>query len=448
MSPAPQISLPKAGSIVPSVIKYIFVLGLLTLVLVTPVAAETDPDFVPEPDPVLTAINIEGNERTGTEIVKRLTGLKIGQTLNEDQTDDAWDALEDCGYFRFVEVDYDDSIDGEVVLNIIVEEDMATFYGPSIRYSRRHKYKLGGWIEQRNLRGKGETLRAELVVYYMQSGLVSWNSPWLFGVQGLDGTFTATGEQADFVFRPTRYRKWDVDWQMKWNFAGPFFVLGGIDYGSFDQRDSYNWELPERETEPTGEKAFYEANTEYHWIYRGALGLDSRNNPYYPQRGVFAQAMVRGWSSDGFETYLESSVDARVFVPMPWKKHVLALRGWGRQVDGPINIDNGLYFGGPETVRGYPYAQREGEEGYLLSAEYRIPLFLMPISPKGEIIGAGLHLFTDAGDAWYHGAEAGRSMYSYGAGFHLNIDTLQLRFEAARTREGEWMFEFFDKFNF
>jgi len=48
-----------------------------------------------------------------------------------------------------------------------------------------------------------------------------------------------------------------------------------------------------------------------------------------------------------------------------------------------------------------------------------MPLFLMPISPR-----------------------------SYGAGFHLNIDTLQLRFEAARTREGDWMFEFMDKFNF
>ena len=130
------------------------------------------------------------------------------------------------------------------------------------------------------------------------------------------------------------------------------------------------------------------------------------------------------------------------------RKHVLALRAWGRQTDGPTNIDNALYFGGPETVRGYPYAQREGEEGYLLSAEYRMPLFLMPISPRGEIIGAGFHLFTDAGDAWYHGAEAGRSMFSYGAGFHLNIDKLQLRFEAARTREGAWMFEFMDTFNF
>jgi outer membrane protein assembly factor BamA len=428
----------------------IFFLALMSLLL-SPVGAlaEVDPDFVPEPDPVLTAINIDGNEKTDTLLILRTMGLKIGKTLNMDQTDDSWDALEDSGYFRFVEIDYDDGVDGEVVLNVVVEEEMTTYYGPVIRYSRRHKYELGGWIEERNLRGRGETVRAEISAYYYQRGLASWHRPWLFGVSGLEGKFSATGEQAEFVYRPTRYRKWDLDWEMKWNFSGPFFVLAGADYGSFNQRDPFNWTLPPRgEGSPEG-TVRYEANVENHWIFRGVVGVDSRNNPYYPGRGVFVQAMARSWSSDGYvESYLETSVDARVFVPIPIRKHILALRAWGRQTDGPTNLDNALYFGGPESVRGYPYAQREGEEGYLLSAEYRMPLFLMPISPRGEIIGAGFHLFTDAGDAWYHGAEAGRSMFSYGAGVHLNIDTLQLRFEAARTREGAWMFEFMDTFNF
>ena len=47
MSPALQISLPKAESIVPSVIKYILGLCLLTLIFAAPVSAEMDPDFVP-----------------------------------------------------------------------------------------------------------------------------------------------------------------------------------------------------------------------------------------------------------------------------------------------------------------------------------------------------------------------------------------------------------------
>ena len=51
------------------------------------------------------------------------------------------------------------------------------------------------------------------------------------------------------------------------------------------------------------------------------------------------------------------------------QKHLLALRAWGRQVDGPSQLDNHLWFGGPETVRGQTYASREGDEGYLLTAE-------------------------------------------------------------------------------
>jgi len=419
----------------------------LLLILAAPVWSAQD-DMETETDPVLTAINIEGNSRTSSTLIKRIMGLKLGQTLNLDQTDLAWDALEDCGYFRFVEIDFDDSTDGEVVLDVVVEEDMTTFFGPKVRYSRRNKYLLGAWIEQRNLRGRGETLRADISAYYIQNGLVSWKKPWLFGVDGLEGTLSAFGQQAGFVFRPFRYYKWDLDWQMKWNFAGPIYALAGADYGYFRQRDSYYWKLPDRGTPPPPTDVYYGSFSENHWVFRGGIGVDTRSNPYYPEHGVYVEGLVSGFSSNYYESYVATSLDTRFFIPMPLWSSVMALRAYGRTVDGPTNIDNALYYGGPMTVRGNPYASVEGEKGYLLTAEYRLPLFLMPISPNGEIIGAGLHFFVDAGDAWFYGAEAGRSMLGYGAGIDLSVDTLQLRFEAARSRDGAWMFEFADKFSF
>jgi len=250
------------------------------------------------------------------------------------------------------------------------------------------------------------------------------------------------------VYRPFRYRTWDTDLDLRWNFHGNFFVGGDVNYSFFQQRDDYDWALADRGPDgPTGQ-ASYAAGDDTRWAFGGTVGFDSRSNPYYPRRGLMAEATVRNWQSDGFADYTESLADLRVFVPMPWRKHILALRGWGRQVSGPTNLDNALFFGGPETVRGYRYASREGEEGYLLSAEYRMPLFLMQISPKGEMVGFGFHLFGDAGDAWYYGAEAGVAQMSYGAGAHVNLDTWQFRFEAARTKEGVWQFEFMDKFNF
>ena len=101
-----------------------------------------------------------------------------------------------------------------------------------------------------------------------------------------------------------------------------------------------------------------------------------------------------------------------------------------------IGVVNAYVIGWYGSVRD-PFGGREGDQGYLLSAEYRMPLFLMPISPKGELVGFGFHLFTDAGDAWYDGADASRSLRSWGAGLHINLDTWQLRFEAARTEVTE-----------
>jgi len=59
-----------------------------------------------------------------------------------------------------------------------------------------------------------------------------------------------------------------------------------------------------------------------------------------------------------------------------------------------------------------------------------------------------VHLFWDAGDAWFYGDEAGRPSMSWGAGAHMNLSSLNLRFEFARTREGEDVFQFEDHFNF
>jgi len=383
-------------------IKKILLLLLTTLVLAAPVRSQ-------EADaPVLTEIHVSGNEKTDLGLIHHIMGLEIGQTLDMDQLDVAWDALEDSGHFRFVEMDYNDD-DGEtVVVTVMVEEDMSTYYGPRVEYSRRHKYKLGAWIEERNLRGKGETLRAEFSAFYIQDATLSWHRPWLFGVDGLDLTVKGFGEQADFVFRPTRYRKFDFDLEPKWWFKRPFYLLADARHGQFNQRDAFNWELPDRGPDSPEGKVRYDSGIDRHWLFRGGVGFDSRNNPYYPQRGVFVEAAAGRWVSDDFPSYIETSLDARFFVPMPWRKHVLALRGWGRQTDGPAHLDNMLYFGGPESIRGYPYASREGDEGYLLSAEYRMPLFLMPISPNGELVGFGFHLFTDAGDAWFEGAERPR----------------------------------------
>ena len=409
---------------------------------------ETDGETDADAAPILTEIVITGNERTDRTLILREMGLRIGQPLSYDQVDAIWDRLEDIGYFSYVDIEYDDSEPGEVVLNVLVEEDMTLFYGPVVRHSRRHKYLLGGWIAENNFRGKGETLKLEVAALYIQRGEASWRRPWLFGVTGLQADAAVLYEQANFVFRPTRYRTWHADLDLRWNFWSSFFVAAGARYGGFKTRDGYWWDAPVREPDAPAGPLWHEPGNENRLRLRAAVGYDSRDNVWYPLRGVYGEAGLARWQSDDFADYHEFTIDGRAFVPLPWKKHVLALRCWGRRVDGPAQLDNVLFFGGVETIRGYPFGQREGDEGYLLTVEYRLPFFIMPISPQGEMVGFGLHLFCDAGDAWYEGAAPGRRWLGYGGGAHINIDTLQLRFEAARTEDGHWQFEFADRFNF
>ena len=129
------------------------------------------------------------------------------------------------------------------------------------------------------------------------------------------------------------------------------------------------------------------------------------------------------------------------------KDHVLALRAWGRLVSDTLPEEDLLYWGGSDNLRGYQYATVRGEEGFILTAEYRIPLFLMTVSGDGKVVGFGLHLFTDSGNCWEKEKQKS-PLYSYGAGVHLGIAEQQFRFEIAETEDGKTVFQFMDNFNF
>ena len=396
-----------------------------------------------ETNPTLKDIIIEGNVHTELDVILREMDLEIGQPFNREMMNQVWEQLEDVGYFAFVDMEFDDSDGDGVILEIYVEEDQTQNYGPLARYSRRHKYMLGAWLEENNLRGKGETLRIDAAAFYIQQGEIAWTHPWWFGVRGLQLKLSMKAENSNFVFRPTKQRFGRGDIEVRWNLIGNSYIAAGLNHGMTNYLDDYSWYDPN-----TGNNVQHTSGTVNQLATRAVIGFDNRDNPWYPAHGVMAEATAQSWSGDGFDSYSEFIGDLRVFVPIPIGKHVLAMHAWGRQTDGAVQLDNTLFFGGPETIRGYRFGGWEGDEGYLLSAEYRIPLFMMPISPKGEMVGMGLHVFGDAGDTWHDSTEPGRALQSWGGGVHINIDRMQLRFEGAKTREGEWVFEFMDHFNF
>jgi outer membrane protein assembly factor BamA len=242
-------------------------------------------------------------------------------------------------------------------------------------------------------------------------------------------------ETADFVYRDFDYINWDLRARLRWNFLGPLFVAVQSGYGYFDQQGVFS-----------GSTLYMNPAKRRHVAHALTVGMDSRDLRWYPTRGAYHRLSVEYVNGRNFKSYTRLTGDLRQFIPTPWD-HILALRAWGRLVDNHVPPEDMLYWGGPNTIRGYGYATVEGEEGFLLTAEYRWPLFLMPISAEGHVIGIGLHAFTDAGTTWLDG-ETKEPLYGFGAGFHINVAVHQFRFEMAKSKNGSTTFQFMDSFNF
>jgi outer membrane protein assembly factor BamA len=411
----------------------------------TGTAAEPESDEYSAP--MLVAIEIEGNQHTSTALIEREIGLKIGEPFPEERIDPIWDHLEDLGYFAFVDLEYDETAPGEVVLRVVVQEDKTLHFGPVIEYSDRQKYVLGGWLDDRNFRGEGEILAVRALAYRIQQLSVGWTRPWFLNVENLELELAVTGEQGGFVWRATDYRQLEAKLGSRYDFQSPFFADAAARYRVFDQRDAFSTAPPPRGPDTVSGDVNHPAQIRHAWLLGGGVGYDTRSNPYYPIRGLYLRLGGVWNAQNDVASFAEWTGDARVFLNF-YRQTVLALRAYGRKLTAAAPIEDRLYWGGAESVRGYNRDTIEGETGYLLSVEYRVPLFLMPISPRGELVGFGLHAFADAGDAWYDGAKAGEAARSWGVGAHINLTSYQFRFEAANTAEGDWRFQFMDHFNF
>jgi outer membrane protein assembly factor BamA len=391
---------------------------------------------------VLGEIVIEGNTKTERWLVEEVIGFAPGDPFDLMAFDRAWDRLEDCGYFAFVDLDTEEA-DGEVTLYVTVEEEKTTRYTPYVRYDRRHKYLLGAALRDVNLRGQGEVLELQAIAYRIQRGHVTWTKPWLARREGLSLTVDALWEQGPFVWRPFDYARWQATADLRQQLTGALYAEIGGGYESFDQQDAYSWHIPRDEVgHPEGRRDT--------WVMRAGLGVDTRDNPFYPERGIHARYRIAYRTGGDVDGQTDHLLDAAAFVPLPGAP-ILALHAHGRHIDDAQFPEYVLRWGGPQTVRGAPYARREGEVAYLATAEVRWPLVMMPVAVTGEQVGLGVHAFTDVGDAIFdRGPDDtfGRALVSYGAGVHVNLLTWQLRFEAAKERDGDWTFEFMDVFNF
>ncbi len=398
-------------------------------------------------------ITITGNRHTTSVIIQRTLPFREGDPFDLGQIQEAWDRLENLGYFAYVDISYEEEQEsGPVPLTIAVDEERTFHYYPLIKYDRRWKYRLGIHLDEQNFRGRGEILRLDAYWLYAQGYDLSWTRPWFANRKWLEAGLAGSWQRAGFVYRPFDFMRWSVGGRLRAYLRGHYYAEFEPVLSGFNQRENYF----EPDLLHPGLFLQWHSGWRNRLTLTTTLGCDSRDLEAYPTRGIYDRLIARRHFSDGFDSFSEAIADFRHFIPTAWH-HVIALHAYGRWVGEGLPPEDRLYWGGPETIRGYDYASLEGERAWLLSAEYRWPIFLMPIAPQ-RALGLGIHLFWDMGDAWYHDARPYRvpqnvryapgPLMSWGGGAYINLSSQNFRFEIARNRDGQNAFQFEDHFNF
>ena len=161
---------------------------------------------------------------------------------------------------------------------------------------------------------------------------------------------------------------------------------------------------------------------------------DSRDNQFYPQRGIFAKATIgfaqSGWVSS--YSIKEFSMDVRQYIPL-FDKHVLSWELYGAGVfgtNGQIPFQLLPTLGGRDAMRGFRQGQYRENVILMGQTEYRLPIY--------KRLKAAI--FCSVGDVMNSSNFAiDKLKVSYGAGlrYRLNDARVHLRLDLARNNYGD-----------
>ncbi len=172
----------------------------------------------------------------------------------------------------------------------------------------------------------------------------------------------------------------------------------------------------------------------YRELKVGFLGsFDSRDNQFYPQKGIFAKLTLGTanaiWGSSYNTT--DFSFDFRQFIPIA-NIHILAWQGYFSGIFSKNNIPFQLLptLGGRDLLRGFRQGMYRDNAMFLFQAEYRMPIY--------KRLKAALFLSTgDVMDSKNLSIDKLKVAYGAGLRYRLNDARVHLRVDIAKNNYGE-----------
>ncbi|MCX7925400.1 MAG: BamA/TamA family outer membrane protein [Fimbriimonadales bacterium] len=367
---------------------------------------------------VIESIQVQGNKRTRTEVLRRLVGVRPGEVYNEERLQRIRQRI---GRFPFLRDAKLGAEPGERVgtanLLLQVEEEQSLDFAVAAGYSSEQGFVGYAELVETNVAGLGHRARLQWQREQARnpytgeyealrpSYAVSYEAP-----RALPGAFNFGIELYDrSPFYPVFYA--DLDTLRRYERRVGVTAYIGLDWRElFELRLRYRADRVDYDDAPDTmiSPALRSAN-------RGrfdALGVqvvyDTREGRF-PRSGLYATVLAERTLSGDFR-FTRVVGEARYYIPMH-RESALALRGVAGFGSDGTPLSELFWIGGYDLLRGYAQDEFRGNRAAVGSVEYQFPVM--------EAVQAAV--FVDAGAVWSSGDDLSSVPVRLGAGAGLRF---------------------------
>jgi outer membrane protein insertion porin family len=389
----------------------------------------------------LEKIVIEGNDKTKEKVITREMTIEPGDLFNFDNAKKSLQDIYNLGYFEDVSMRLDPGNEEDsVVLVIKVIEKNTGKFGVGAGYSFGEGFMGYINVEEANLFGNGQSLKAELEVGNMTTYKLSFYEPWF----GNTPTFLGLSVYNSIYNKDETVNAIASEYEE--HFLGAKLSFGrkfenDVKIGMELKTENASYELISGNLPDDISEGLTNSITPI-------ITYDTRDDVFNPTEGWYDSFSVQfsGGILGGDYDYRKYDLVLRTYITTDILEEkgeestlvntinegVLALRAMGGYSDSKLPSFDRYEIGGVSTIRGYDYEEFSGDKMLVLNAEYRFPL-------AENFQGA---VFADCGNAWDYDESISINDLKFGAGVGVRFDTpigaIRIDYGIGEDKEGQF----------
>ena len=380
---------------------------------------------------LLERIALYGNIRTKNHIILQELNLKKGKYFTEKfiAKERAWLLRQNFSKRVEFQTKPGSALNSRILM-IVVQEKSPWSVSPILSNNDLFGWYVGTHLTAQNLFGRENSIHVTFQVGGIQNFALNWNNPWFGGrlhlFLGLNLNHTSFKYLYGDYFSHFREEVTNTDITFGKEIGRRFKL--GIKTGR------------ERIWVADPSVTYSKTHVDKINTFKFFTIFDSRDWPLYPRTGLYLKSWINWFNYPSKHQFERTGLNLCLYSPV-YHDNIMALQTFLQISHGKVPVYKRIHLGGGKTIRGYSTGCFSGENSFLMSLEYRFPIFYERNPLAGIHVGYVGVLFIDTGAAWFQHQKFRYSMLSssFGLGFHVIWDHWILRAEYGNHGKG-WGF--------